>query len=79
MSPIVTSIASDPGFFFSCATMSDESSMPATGTPHSLKGTAMRPVPMANSRALPSPASSARKSTVPPMTAWWNTPVESAS
>ncbi len=79
MSPIVTSIASAPGFFCSCATMSAESSMPATGTPRRLSGRPMRPVPMANSNARPSPANDARKSTVSSTTAGWDMPVESSS
>ena len=37
--------------------------MPATGTPRSASGSAMRPVPIANSSAAPSPASSASRST----------------
>jgi hypothetical protein len=43
--------------------MGCDSSMPATRTPRSTSGIATRPVPMASSRAAPSPATAARKST----------------
>lgn len=47
----------------SWSAMGGDSSMPATGTPRDASGMATRPVPTANSRADPSPASPARKST----------------
>ena len=52
------------GFAWSFATIAGDSSMPCTRTPRSLSGTATRPVPMPSSRAAPSPARWARKSTV---------------
>ncbi|WP_434453515.1 hypothetical protein [Lentzea sp. E54] len=42
-----------PGFSRIRATMSGESSMPSTATPASLRGNAIRPVPIANSSAVP--------------------------
>ena len=46
--------------------------MPATRTPRSASGSAIRPVPIANSSAAPSPASSASRSTAGPTTAGSN-------
>ena len=63
MSPIVTGMASPPGLARSCATIALESSRPCTGTPRAASGSAIRPVPIANSSAAPSPASSASTST----------------
>jgi len=45
------------------ATIARDRSMPWTPTPRRASGSAMRPVPMASSRARPSPASPARTST----------------
>ena len=53
--------------------------MPATGTPRSASGSAIRPVPIANSSAAPSPASSASKSTAGPITAGSNMPHDASS
>ncbi|MGH3210796.1 MAG: hypothetical protein ACRDNO_23875 [Trebonia sp.] len=64
MSPIVTGTSADPGLARSTAAMSGESSIPATGTPRSLSGSATRPVPTANSSAAPPSASEASTSTV---------------
>ena len=61
MSPIVTSTPSAPGLARSCSTMCGDSSMPVTGTPRALSGSATRPVPIASSSAGPPAASSARR------------------
>ncbi len=58
-SPIVTSMCSPPGFARNRATMASELSMPATRTPRSASGSAIRPVPIPNSSAPPCPARSA--------------------
>ena len=63
MSPIVTGISAPPGFARSCSTIAAESSRPCTSTPRAASGSAIRPVPIANSSARPSPASSASTST----------------
>ena len=54
-SPIVTLMASDPGFAWSLATMADDRSIPCTLTPRLLSGTAIRPVPMPSSARARSP------------------------
>jgi len=72
MSPTVTGISSGDAFRRSTATIGSDSSMPWTSTPRSRSGTATRPVPIASSSAGPSPASSARKSTVGPRTSGEN-------
>ncbi len=46
--------------------------MPATRTPRAASGSAIRPVPIANSSARPPPASSASRSTAGPTTAGSN-------
>ncbi|GGK79692.1 hypothetical protein GCM10012284_12140 [Mangrovihabitans endophyticus] len=61
MSPITTGMS--VRFLLSWSAIGWESSMPATGTPCSIGGMATLPVPMANSSAWPSSASSARKRT----------------
>ena len=63
MSPIVTGTASAPGLARSRSAMCGDSSIPLTGTPRALSGSATRPVPTANSSAGPSPASEASMST----------------
>src|SRR6476661_3667442 len=79
MSPIVTGSRSPPGLRRSSATMASEKSMPCTSTPRSASGSATRPVPMASSRAAPSPASSCSTSTVGPSTSAPNMWAEPAS
>jgi hypothetical protein len=49
-SPIATPIASPPGLARSRAAIARDSSMPWTGTPRRASGSAIRPVPMPNSR-----------------------------
>ena len=63
MSPTVTGTASAPGLARSRSAMCGDSSIPLTGTPRALSGSATRPVPTANSSAGPSPASAASTST----------------
>ena len=64
MSPIVTGTASAPGLARSRSAIGGDSSIPVTGTPRALSGSATRPVPTANwGRAGPSPASVASTST----------------
>ena len=53
--------------------------MPATRTPRCASGNAIRPVPIANSSALPSPASSASRSAAGSTTAGSNIAPECAS
>ena len=53
--------------------------MPATRTPRSASGSAIRPVPIANSSAPPAPASSASRSTAGSTTAGSNMPPECSS
>jgi hypothetical protein len=65
-------MSSLPALARSWATMSADSSMPCTATPRARSGIATRPVPIANSSAAPSPASSASTSTVGPSTAGSN-------
>ncbi len=72
MSPITASIRSAPGFSRSRASIASELSIPATRTPRAASGTAIRPVPIANSSAPPSPASPASVSTVGPTTSGLN-------
>ena len=64
MSPVVTAIASPPGFSRIRSIMWRDISIPSTQTPVATKGKAMRPVPTANSRASRWPASRARNATV---------------
>src|SRR4051812_26557053 len=64
MSPSVTSITSPPGRCCNLATMCGDRSIPVTATPLSWRGIAILPVPIPNSRAGPSPASSPRMCTV---------------
>ncbi len=64
MSPITTGRVSSSALVRSTSAIGSDSSMPVTGTPRSRSGTPTRPVPMANSRARPFPASRARKSRV---------------
>ena len=63
-SPIVTPMSSPPGFARILATIAFDMSIPWTATPRRDSGSAILPVPTANSSAGPSPARSARKSTV---------------
>ncbi len=79
MSPTRASIPSAPGLSRRRASIASEVSIPATGTPRPASGSAMRPVPMANSSAAPSPASSANRSTAGPTTAGSNMLPECAS
>ena len=58
----------------SCSTIGRDNSIPETATPFERRGTAMRPVPMANSRAGPSAAHAASASTTGPTTSGLNTP-----
>ena len=58
----------------SCSTIAADSSMPVTAAPRCARGTATRPVPMANSSAGPVPASSASRSTVGSSTSAANMP-----
>ena len=78
-SPIVTPIASPPGFARSRSTIAFDSSIPCTGTPRCASGSATRPVPIPSSSARPPPASSARKVTVGSMTAGSNIPSDESS
>ena len=55
--------------------MSADNSIPATETPRAAKGTATRPVPIANSIAAPPPLNSTRQSTVASRTSSANIPV----
>src|SRR4051812_40757962 len=73
------SIRSAPGFSRRRASMASELSMPATRTPRSASGSAIRPVPIANSTAAPSPASSASRSTAGPSTRGSNMLAERSS
>jgi hypothetical protein len=59
MSPAMDSIRSAPRFSPRRDSIARELSMPTTRTARSASGSAMRPVPIANSSALPSPANSA--------------------
>jgi len=68
MSPMVTGMSSAPGLADSRSAMAGDSSMPRTGIPRALSGRATRPVPIANSRAVPPPASSASTSAIGPST-----------
>src|SRR5947209_13105086 len=70
MSPTVTGMS--VRFLRSCSAIEGDSSTPLTVTPTSASGMATRPVPMANSRAGPSPASRARKATAGPTTSGAN-------
>ena len=63
MSPIVTGIASPPGFARSCSTIASESSIPVTGTPFAASARPTRPVPIASSSAGRPAASAASRST----------------
>jgi hypothetical protein len=74
MSPTVTGTADAPGLSRSTATMCGDNSIPETGTPRALSGSATRPVPAANSSADPYPASEASTSTQGPSTAGSNMP-----
>ena len=53
MSPTVTGTAAAPGLPWKTAAMCGDNSIPATGTPRPLRGSATRPVPTANSSAAP--------------------------
>ncbi len=79
MSPTITGIVASSAFSRSWSIIGRDSSMPVTGTPRSASGMATRPVPMANSSAAPSPASSASRSTVGPRTSGANMPVPGVS
>ena len=74
MSPWTTGIRSSPTFSRSRAIIAWDSSMPLTRTPASERGMATRPVPIANSMAAPSPASSDKTSTVGSRTSGENMP-----
>ena len=61
----VTELAgSPPGLVRSCATIAGEMSTPSTRMPRAARGSAIRPVPMASSKAGPGPARCARNATV---------------
>ena len=77
--PDMAATRSAPGFSRSRASISFELSIPATRTPRSASGSAIRPVPIANSSAAPSPASSASSSTAGATTSGSNIPAESSS
>jgi hypothetical protein len=79
MSPTSASTRWAPGFSRRRPSIASELSTPTTRTPRPASGSAIRPVPTANSSAAPSPASSASRSAVCAMTAGSNTPLESAS
>ena len=79
MSPMVTPMASPPGLPRSLATIARDISMPCTGTPRRDSGSPMRPVPMANSRARPLPASSASRLTAGSIASGWNMRSEGSS
>jgi hypothetical protein len=79
MSPRTTGIIASSAFVRSLSTIGRDNSMPVTGTPRSARGTATRPVPMANSSAGPSPDSSASRSTVGVRTSGANMPVPGVS
>ena len=79
MSPTIAATRSAPGFARRRASISFELSIPATRTPRSASGSAIRPVPIANSSAPPSPASSASSSTAGATTSGSNIPPESSS
>ena len=66
MSPIVTLMRLAWSLARRRSAIAVDSSIPDTRTPRSASGRATRPVPMANSSALPSPANSASRSTVGP-------------
>ena len=59
--------------------MAVDSSIPDTGTPRAASGSATLPVPIANSSAAPSPASSTSRSTVGPTTSGANMAAELSS
>ena len=59
--------------------MASELSMPTTRTPRSASGSAIRPVPTANSSAAPSPANSTSASTAGSTTDGSNMPPECSS
>jgi hypothetical protein len=65
-------MSSLPGFARKAATMASELSIPATRTPRSASGSAIRPVPIPNSTAPPAPASPASMSTTGVTTAGSN-------
>ena len=77
--PTATSRSAPPSFARSWATMSGESSIPATSTPRAANGTAMRPVPIPNSSARPEPASPANTSTTGSTTSGANIAAEVSS
>ena len=79
MSPATASIRSAPGFSRRRSSIASELSIPATRTPRSDSGSAIRPVPIANSSTAPPPASSASRSTAGPTTAGSNTLADCAS
>ncbi|WP_435588598.1 hypothetical protein [Micromonospora chalcea] len=79
MSPITTGIVAASAFDRSRSTIGTESSMPLTRTPRPARGTATRPVPMANSSTGPSPASAASRSTAGSSTSGANIPVPGVS
>jgi hypothetical protein len=74
MSPAITEIVAASTLVRSCSIIGTDSSMPTTGTPRLASGLATRPVPLANSSARPSPASSASRSTLGPKTSEANMP-----
>src|SRR3954451_24940876 len=65
-------MSAPPGLSRRRVAIARESSMPCTGTPRAASGRAMRPVPMPNSSAAPSPASDASTSTTGSTTAGSN-------
>ncbi len=62
-SPIVTGTASPSGFSRSFDTIARDASIPCTSRPRRTSGSAMRPVPIPNSRTRPPPASWTRHAT----------------
>ena len=77
MSPTTTGMSAR--LRWSSSTIGWDSSIPVTGTPRSASGIATRPVPIASSRAGPSPASPARKSTAGSSTSGANMKAEDSS
>jgi hypothetical protein len=67
-SPSTASIPAASGFARSRDSIASELSIPATRTPLSESGIAIRPVPIPNSSAAPSPAYAASISTTGPTT-----------
>ncbi len=79
MSPSSTGMLASSALLRSWSIIGRDSSTPVTGTPSAASGMATLPVPMANSRARPPAASSARRRTVGSSTSGANIPVPGVS